>query len=117
MFLSILNNFQLSISQFYLFIEAYHLPIFLLILLLMVFSFILELLPMEVTALATLGLLWFFNILTIEESISGFGNKAVVTIGAIFIISKSLVKTGFLEVFIFTELVEIGNGFLSQFFL
>ena len=100
MFLSILNNFQLSISQFYLFIEAYHLPIFLLILLLMVFSFILELLPMEVTALATLGLLWFFNILTIEESISGFGNKAVVTIGAIFIISKSLVKTGFLEVFI-----------------
>ena len=58
MFLSILNNFQDNISQFYLFIEA-HLPIFLLILLLMVFSFILELLPMEVTALATLGLLWF----------------------------------------------------------
>ena len=75
MFLSILNNFQISISQFYLFIEAYHLPIFLLILLLMVFSFILELLPMEVTALATLGLLWFFNILTIEESISGLEIK------------------------------------------
>ena len=55
---------------------------------------------MEVTALATIGLLWGFNLITIEEAISGFGNKAVITIGAIFIISRSLVKTGFLEVFI-----------------
>ena len=43
----------------------------------MVLSFILEVLPMEVTALATIGLLWLCNILTIEEAISGFGNKAV----------------------------------------
>lgn len=70
------------------------------ILLLMVIFFIFEILPMEVTALATIGMLWACNILTIEEAISGFGNKAVVTIGAIFIISRSLVKTGFLEVFI-----------------
>ena len=70
------------------------------IILLMVIFFILELFPMEVTALATIGLLWGFNLITIEEAISGFGNKAVITIGAIFIISRSLVKTGFLEVFI-----------------
>ena len=34
----------------------------------------------------------------VEETLSGFSNKAVIIIGAIFIISKSLVKTGFLEV-------------------
>lgn len=44
------------------------------------------------------GILLLFNILTPEEAISGFSNKAVITIGAIFIISRSLVKTGFLEV-------------------
>tara|TARA_B100000029_G_scaffold358625_1_gene351462 strand:- start:936 stop:2759 length:1824 start_codon:yes stop_codon:yes gene_type:complete len=70
----------------------------LIVLAIMVVFFTLELLPMEVTALATIGALWFLGILTIEEAISGFGNKAVVTIGAIFIISRSLVKTGFLEV-------------------
>ncbi len=44
------------------------------------------------------GILLLFNILTPEEAVSGFSNKAVITIGAIFIISHSLVKTGFLEV-------------------
>ena len=71
-----------------------------LVLAFMVIFFIFEVLPMEVTALATIGMLWFLGIITIEEAISGFGNKAVITIGAIFIISRSLVKTGFLEVFI-----------------
>ena len=120
MFLSILNNIQASISQLYYLIELYHLPIFLLILLLMVLSFILEILPMEVTALGTIGMLWVFNILTIEEAISGFGNKAVVTIGAIFIISRALVKTGFLEVFIDYFYTIAGNwkwGSFTIFFI
>ena len=68
------------------------------ILLMMIVFFVLELLPMEVTALTTIGMLWLFKIINIEEAISGFGNKAVITIGAIFIISRALVKTGFLEV-------------------
>jgi len=101
------------------------------VLLFMVIFFIFEILPMEVTALATIGMLWFLGIITIEEAISGFGNKAVVTIGAIFIISRSLVKTGFLEVFIdyfyrfggnwkwfsfsiFFVLVSISSGFINN---
>jgi di/tricarboxylate transporter len=60
--------------------------------------FSMEILPLEVTALAAIGLLLLFNIISIEEAISGFSNNAVVTIGAIFILSRSLVKTGFLEV-------------------
>jgi len=71
---------------------------FLIIVSIMIISFTFELVPMEVTALGAIGLLIVFNIITIEESIAGFGNKAVITIGAIFIISKALVKTGFLEV-------------------
>ena len=104
---------------------------FVLIVVLMVISFMLELVPMEVTALATLGAFWGLGILDIEEIISGFGNKAVVTIGAIFIISRSLVKTGFLEVmadylykiagnrpwfsfFIFFVTVSLISGFINN---
>ena len=104
---------------------------FIIIISLMVISFLLELVPMEVTALATLGIFWSLGILNIEEIISGFGNKAVITIGAIFIISRSLVKTGFLEVladylykiagnrpwlsfFIFFFTVSIISGFINN---
>ena len=72
---------------------------FLIIMALMILSFVLEIVSMEVTALGAIGLLLVFDIITIDDAISGFSNKAVITIGAIFIISKSLVKTGFLEVF------------------
>ena len=78
------------------------------IILLMVIFFVLELFPMEVTALGTIGLLLLFNIITIDEAVSGFSNKAVITIGAIFIISSSLVKTGFLEV-LANQLYKIGG--------
>lgn len=71
---------------------------FMIIIALMIISFVFEIVPMEVTALGTVGLLLVFNIITIDEAIAGFSNKAVITIGAIFIISKALVKTGFLEV-------------------
>ena len=71
---------------------------FALIVFIMVIAFIFEIAAMEVVALGAVGLLLVFNIISIEEAISGFSNKAVITIGAIFIISNSLVKTGFLEV-------------------
>ena len=58
-----------------------------------------EILPLEVTAMGAIGILLLFNVLTWQEAISGFSNPAVVTIGAIFIMSRALVKTGFLEVF------------------
>ena len=68
-------------------------------LLAMVVFFALAVLPMEVTAMGALGILLIFDILSWQESISGFSNPAVVTLGAIFIMSRALVKTGFLEVF------------------
>jgi di/tricarboxylate transporter len=65
----------------------------------MVVFFVMEILPIEVTAMGAIGLLLLFDVLSWQEAISGFSNPAVVTIGAIFIMSRALVKTGFLEVF------------------
>ena len=58
-----------------------------------------EVIPLEVTALGATGLLLLLGIIDPNEAVSGFSNKAVITIGAMFIMSKALVKTGFLEVF------------------
>ena len=61
--------------------------------------FIREWVPFEVTALGAMGVLLLFGILTPEEAVSGFSSKAVITIGAMFILSRAIEKTGFLEVF------------------
>ena len=65
----------------------------------MVVFFVMEILPIEVTAMGAIGVLLLFNVISWQEAISGFSNPAVITIGAIFIMSRALVKTGFLEVF------------------
>ena len=65
----------------------------------MVVFFVMEILPIEVTTMGSIGILLLFDVLTWQEAISGFSNPAVITIGAIFIMSRALVKTGFLEVF------------------
>ena len=75
-----------------------------LIILLIVFAmlvtfFIFEIFALEVTAMAALGVLLLFDVISLEDALTGFSNKAVITIGAMFILSRSLVKTGFLEVF------------------
>lgn len=72
--------------------------------------FIFEVFALEVTALAATTILLFFNVLTVEEALSGFSNKAVITIGAMFILSRSLVKTGFLEVFADYIYTHVGNN-------
>ena len=65
----------------------------------MIVLIIIEILPIEVIAMGAIGILLLFDVLTWQETISGFSNPAVITIGAIFIMSRALVKTGFLEVF------------------
>ena len=64
-----------------------------------------ELFPMDVTALALLSVLLLTGFLTLDEAVSGFSNKAVLTVGLMFILSAALVKTGFVEV-----LAEIGRA-------
>ena len=104
--------------------------LFLVVLLTIVF-FSLEILPLEVTAFFSVGVLLLFNLIDIDTAISGFSNKGVITIGCIFILSRALVKTGFLEVlarflyklggnnpwltiFIFLLTVSIVSGFINN---
>lgn len=61
-------------------------------------AFALELAPVEVTAMAFLAILAGIGFVTLDESLAGLSNKAVVTIGSLFIISRALMKTGILEI-------------------
>jgi di/tricarboxylate transporter len=57
-------------------------------------SFVLEWLPIDVTALTSLGLLLLFDLITPEEAVAGFSNPAVLTVLAMFILSEALVQSG-----------------------
>jgi len=57
-------------------------------------SFALQWLPIDVTALTTLGLLLLFGLVTPEQGIAGFSNPAVVTVMMMFILSDALVQSG-----------------------
>ena len=59
--------------------------------------FITEFFPIDVTALVVLGLLLIFNLVTPEQSLSGFSNPAVITIACLFILSYALQKSHVLE--------------------
>ncbi len=59
--------------------------------------FITEWLPMEVTALLIIVSLAFTGILSPAESLAGFSSLATVTVGAMFVLSAGLVRTGALE--------------------
>jgi len=66
----------------------------LLILLAAAILFVLEKIPTELTAMIVLAALVASSILTVEEGLSGFGNQATVTVGAMFILSAALKRTG-----------------------
>ncbi|MFQ6674038.1 MAG: SLC13 family permease [Fidelibacterota bacterium] len=62
--------------------------------------FVYEVFPIDVTALTLLVVLLVAGYIDIGEAISGFSNKAVLTVAAMFILSQALAKTGFLEVIV-----------------
>jgi di/tricarboxylate transporter len=62
--------------------------------LLAILLFATEKLPVDLTALLLMSLLLLTNIITPEEGISGFSNTATVTVGAMFILSAGLLRTG-----------------------
>ncbi|MEM7482848.1 MAG: SLC13 family permease [Acidobacteriota bacterium] len=60
-------------------------------------SFLLELLPVDVTALGLVLALMVTGIVPVNEALVGFSNKGVLTIGGLFILSHSLIRTGLVE--------------------
>ena len=59
--------------------------------------FVTDALPVEVVALLVLSVLFLTGILTVEEGLAGFSNEATIAIGAMFILSEGLRRTGALR--------------------
>lgn len=59
-----------------------------------VFLFATEKIPVDLTAIIVMGILLLSGIINPGEGISGFSNTATITVGAMFIVSAALKKTG-----------------------
>ncbi len=53
-----------------------------------------EKLPLDLTAIGIMVILMITGILTPMEAVAGFANPAVITVGAMFLISRAMVRTG-----------------------
>ena len=69
----------------------------LLILVVAVVLFATEKFPVDFVAVMVLGVLLVTGLVTPEEGVSGFSNPATVTVGAMFVLSAGLTKTGALQ--------------------
>jgi len=77
------------------------LPIFLVLtlLVLVVVSFSLERIPVDVTTLFLLCALVLLRLLPLQAAFSGFSSEIVVVLGSIFVLSGALIKTGVMDSF------------------
>ncbi|HRA42035.1 MAG TPA: SLC13 family permease, partial [Pyrinomonadaceae bacterium] len=64
------------------------------VLLLAVYLFVTEKLPVDLVALVVMALLLVSGVVTPVEGLAGFSNMATITIAAMFILSAGLFRTG-----------------------
>lgn len=80
--------------------------------------FITEILSVDLVALLIMAAFVLFGVITPEEGISGFSNKATITVAFMFVLSAALLKTGALQVLalrlssIFRKNFYIGMGLM-----
>jgi di/tricarboxylate transporter len=79
------------------------------ILLLTLYLLITEKISVDLTAIGIMVLLVVTNILTPKEAIGGFSNPAVITVGAMFVVSKGMMRTGGVE-FIGRKIIMMAGG-------
>ncbi|MBX3297798.1 MAG: SLC13 family permease [Acidobacteria bacterium] len=72
----------------------YEMLIVLAVLVLAVTLFVTEKLRVDVVALVVMGILLLSGIITPEQGLAGFSNAATLTVGAMFVLSAGLFKTG-----------------------
>lgn len=53
--------------------------------------------PVIISALVTIAAMVFTGLLTLDEAVSGFSNSATIAVGAMFVLSTGLLKTGALD--------------------
>ncbi len=71
--------------------------------------FVTRWLPTEVTALLIIGALGLSGILSVNQALAGFASTATITVGAMFVLSAGLVRTGALET-VTISLARYSNG-------
>ena len=76
-----------------------------------------EWIPMEVTALLSLGVVALVGLVSPAEALSGFSNPAVITIWAVFILSGGLTRTGVANVIGHFVLRMAGNSEVRMIFI
>ena len=80
--------------------------------------FITEVLSVDLVALIIMAAFVLFGVITPEEGISGFSNKATITVAFMFVLSAALLKTGALQVLalrlssVFRKNFYIGMGLM-----
>lgn len=79
------------------------------ILLLTLYLLITETISVDLTAIGIMVLLVVSGILTPQETISGFANPALITVGAMFIVSKGMMRTGGVE-FLGRKIIKLAGG-------
>lgn len=68
-----------------------------------------EKISVDLTAIGIMVLLVVSNILTAKEAVGGFANPAVITVGAMFVVSKGMMRTGGVE-FIGRKIIKMARG-------
>lgn len=82
------------------------------ILLLALYFLITEKISVDLTAVGIIVLLVVSRILTPKEAVLGFANPAVITIAAMFVVSKGMMRTGGVE-FLGRSIIKIAKGNLK----
>jgi di/tricarboxylate transporter len=79
------------------------------ILIFAVYLLITEKISVDLTAIGIMVLLVVSRILTPKEAIGGFANPAVITVGAMFVVSKGMMRTGGVE-FLGRKIIKMARG-------
>lgn len=79
------------------------------ILLLTLYLLVTEKISVDLTAVGIMVLLVVSRILTPKEAISGFANPALITVGAMFVVSKGMMRTGGVE-FLGRKIIQMARG-------
>lgn len=76
------------------------------------YLFVTEKIPVTLTAIGIMILLVLSRMLTPQEAVAGFAHPAVITVGAMFIVSKGMMRTGAVE-FIGRQILRVSRGRLN----
>jgi di/tricarboxylate transporter len=79
------------------------------ILIITLYLFVTEKIPVDLTAIGIMVTLVIFRIITPAEAVAGFAHPAVITVGSMFLISKGMLRTGAVG-FIGQKVVQMARG-------